>query len=79
MCDQSRPALCGGMRCSPPGPSVHGISQARIPDGLPFPAPEHCLSPGIEPMPPALASGLLTTGAAKELMKRCFHLSVWQS
>ena len=27
---QSRPTLCIPMDCSPPGSSVHGISQARI-------------------------------------------------
>ena len=27
---QSCPALCGPMDCSPPGSSVHGVSQARI-------------------------------------------------
>ena len=27
---QSHPTLCGSMDCSPPGSSVHGISQARI-------------------------------------------------
>ena len=27
---QSRPTLCDPMDCSPPGSSVHGISQARI-------------------------------------------------
>ena len=27
---QSCPAICDPMDCSPPGPSVHGISQARI-------------------------------------------------
>ena len=27
---QSHPILCDPMDCSPPGPSVHGISQARI-------------------------------------------------
>ena len=29
---QSRPTLCSPMDCSPPGSTVHGISQARIPD-----------------------------------------------
>ena len=29
--------LCDPMDCSPPGSSVHGISQAR--SGLPFPPP----------------------------------------
>ena len=30
MCAQSCPTLCNPMACSPPGPSVHRISQARI-------------------------------------------------
>ena len=36
---QSCPALHNLMDCSPPGSSVHGISQARIPEWLPFPPP----------------------------------------
>ena len=31
-CAQSRPTLCNPMNCSPLGSSVHGISQARIPE-----------------------------------------------
>ena len=34
MCAQSRPTLCNSMDCSPPGSSVHGISQARIPEWI---------------------------------------------
>ena len=30
VCVQSCPTLCDPMDCSPPGPSVHGILQARI-------------------------------------------------
>ena len=30
---QSCPALCSPRDCSPPGPSVHGVSQARTLDG----------------------------------------------
>ena len=30
MCVLGRVQLCDLMDCSPPGPSVHGISQARI-------------------------------------------------
>ena len=30
---QSSTTLCNPMDCSPPGSSVHGILQARIPDG----------------------------------------------
>ena len=33
---QSCPTLCDPMDCSPPGPSVHGILQARILERVPF-------------------------------------------
>ena len=39
------------MDSSPPGSSVHGISQAKI---LPFPSPGDLPNPGIEPSFPAL-------------------------
>ena len=39
MCAQSGPTLCHPMDCSPPGSSVHGISQARILEWLPFSFP----------------------------------------
>ena len=48
--------LCDPMECSPPGSSVHGISQARINwSGLPFPPLADHPNPGIEPI---LAGGL---------------------
>ena len=37
------------MDCSPPGSSVHGILQARILGGLPFPPPGDLPNPGIKP------------------------------
>ena len=37
------------MDCSPPGPSVHGIVQARIPEWLPFPSPGDLPDPGMKP------------------------------
>ena len=43
------------MDCSPPGFSVHGISQAEILSGLLFPSPGNLPDPGIEPTSPALA------------------------
>ena len=41
---------------SPPGSSVHGISQGRIPEGkvLPFPSPGHLPEPGGEVISSAL-------------------------
>ena len=46
------------MDCSPPGSSVHGISQARMQEywsGLPFPSPGDLPNPKIQPASPALA------------------------
>ena len=45
--------LCDSRDCSHPGSSVHGILQARILDGLPFPSSGHLPDPGIKP--PSLA------------------------
>ena len=72
---QSRPALCDPMDCSPPGSSVHRISQAGILEWLPFPPPGDLPDPGIKPtspVSPALASEFFTTvpPAALELSKR---------
>ena len=58
---QSCPTLCYSMDCSPPGSSVHGIYQARIRVGLPFPSPGDLLNPGIEPRSPALQADALTS------------------
>ena len=41
--------LCDFMECSPPGSSLHGISQARIWNELPFPSPGDLPDPGIKP------------------------------
>ena len=45
------------MGYSPPGSSVHGILQARIWSGLPFPSPRDLPDPGIEPTSSAWAGG----------------------
>ena len=45
--------------CSPPGSSVHGILQARILSGLPFPSPGDLSNLGIKPRSPALQANSL--------------------
>ena len=40
--------LCSPMDCSSPGSSVHGISQARILEWVPFPLSGDLPDPGIE-------------------------------
>ena len=61
---QSCPTLCNSMNCSPSGSFVHGILQARILSGLPFPPAEAFPDPGIEPASlafPELAGGFFTS------------------
>ena len=59
---QSCPTLCDPMDCSPPGSSVHGISQARILEqGCQYPGDRP--DPGIELESLALAGGFFTTNA----------------
>ena len=48
-----------GYGCSSPGSSVHGISQARILDGLPFPSPGDLPDSGIKLEYPALQADSL--------------------
>ena len=45
--------LCSLTDCSPPGSSVHGISQARILEWVPSPPPGDFPNPGIELASPA--------------------------
>ena len=49
---QSCPTLWKPLDCSPPGPSVHGIFQARILEWVTIPSPGDLPDPGIKPMSP---------------------------
>ena len=44
----------------PPGSSLHGISQARIPEWVAISFSRRFSCPGIEPLSPALAGGFFT-------------------
>ena len=50
---KSCPTLFDYMDCSPPGSSVHEISQARMLGRVAIPSPGDLLNPGIEPTSPA--------------------------
>ena len=63
------------MDCSPPGSSVHGISQARIPKGVAFPSLGDLLDPGIEPGSPALADRFFIT----ELPRKYQIRPIWDN
>ena len=62
---QSCPTLCDSMDCSPPGSSVHGVFQARILGGFPFPIPGDLPNSGIELMSPALQEDSLPPEPSK--------------
>ena len=49
------------MDYSPPGYSVHGISQARILEWVSISSPGDLSDPGIKPASPALVGGFFTT------------------
>ena len=56
----SHPTLCNPMDCSPPGSSVHGISQARILEWVAITSPGDLFNP-IEPVSLALVGGFFIT------------------
>ena len=66
MCVLARSVVSNSLRphdCGPPGPSVHGILQARILEWVAFPLPGDLPDPGIElvsPTSPALAGRFFT-------------------
>ena len=67
---------CNSVDCDPPSPSVHGISQARILNWLPFLSPGDLPDPGIKPASPSLAGGFFTT---KPPGMRIFPLELYTS
>ena len=48
------PTVCDPMDCNLSSSSVHGISQVRILEWLPFPSPGNLPNPGVESLSPAL-------------------------
>ena len=56
---QLRPTLCNPIDCSPPGSSVHGISQARILESVATPFSRDLPYPGIKARSPTLQSDSL--------------------
>jgi len=59
------------MDCSLPGSSIHGILQARILEGLPFPSLGDLPDPGIKPRSLALEADALTSEPPGKPQKRC--------
>ena len=62
--------FCSPRDCSPPGSSVHEISQAGMLVGLPFPSPVDLSHPGIETTSPTLQADSLPTEPPKKPLSR---------
>ena len=56
---KSCPTLCDPIDCSPPGPSLHRDSPARILEWVAMPSSRDLLNPGIEPRSPILQADSL--------------------
>ena len=63
---QSSPNLGPPMDCSPPGPSAHGILQARIQEWVAMPSSRHSYKSS-SLMSPALAGGFFITSTTLEV------------
>ena len=70
MCVQSCPTLCNSMDCSPPGSSVHGISQARILEWVTIPSSRESTSP-------ALAGGFFQFSSVQSLSRVRLFVTPW--
>ena len=74
--------LCDPMDCSPPGSSVHGISQTRMLERVDIPSPGDLPDPGIEPTHPLLGRWILyhyeTIPAMRQWWINTSMLSKWR-
>ena len=75
----SRVQLLRPMNCSPPGSSVHGISQARILEWVAFPSPVDPPNLGMEPESPALQTDSLLGSHQGSPMWIYWALSVFKA
>ena len=65
------------MGCSPPGPSVRGILQARILERVAIPFSGHLPNPGVEPVSSALAGGFFTIAPGRRHLGGLDHLNLF--
>ena len=63
------PTLCNPMDCSPPGSSVHGISQTRILEGVVIPSSRGSSQPRDRTQVSHIVGGFFTDWATREAQK----------
>ena len=67
---------CDPMDSSPPGCSAHGIFQARILVGLPFPSPADLPDPHLCPVSSALVGGFSITALPGKPFCVCVYIYI---
>ena len=75
---QSCPTLCDSVDCSPPGPSVHGILQARILEWAAMPSSRGSSPPREQTQVSSIAGGFFTIWASREAWGLLCGLNVIQ-
>ncbi|CAI9173085.1 unnamed protein product [Rangifer tarandus platyrhynchus] len=79
VCHTAMSDSCDPTNCSPPGSSVHGISQARILEWVAILMQAHLPDPGIKPsspVSPALAGRFFPISTTKK-KNGCFKAHKW--
>ena len=66
--------FCDPMDCSPPGSSIHGISQARVLEWVSMPSSRGYSQPRDRPCVSCLAGRFFTTELAGKPMNVCVYL-----
>ena len=65
-------SLCNPMDCSPPGSSVHGLSQARILEGVAIPFSRGFSRPRVQTPVYCIAGRFFTVLATREAQQRVY-------
>ena len=70
-CTQSWPTLCTPRTVAHQAPPSTGFPRQEHWSGLPLPPPGDLPTPGMEPVPPALSGGFLTTEPPGKHYTKC--------
>ena len=71
-------ALCDPMDCSPPGSSVHGLLQARVPEWIAMPSSGGLLDPGTESASPVLQANLSPSESQGKPYTKEMRTLIWK-
>ena len=73
------PTLCDPMDCSPPGSSVHGISQAKILEWVAIPFSRGSSWPSDQTQVSCIESRFFTTWATRKALQNIISIDIWDN